>query len=65
MPGVVPTDLVEMAGFSIGCVEKSCMIDPSKVAVGDVLIGYASDGFHANGWSLIRRILKQNPDLLT
>ena len=65
MPGVVPENLVEMAGFSIGCVEKSQMIDPSKVEVGDVLVGYPSDGFHANGWSLVRRILKQNPDLLT
>ncbi|MBQ9834917.1 MAG: phosphoribosylformylglycinamidine cyclo-ligase [Akkermansia sp.] len=65
MPGVVPENLVEMAGFSIGCVEKSQMIDPSKVEDGDVFIGYPSDGFHANGWSLVRRILKQNPDLLT
>ena len=54
-----------MAGFSIGCVEKSQMIDPSQVAVGDILIGYPSDGFHANGWSLVRRVLAQNPDLLT
>ncbi len=65
MPGVVPENLVEMAGFSIGCVEKSQMIDPSRVEVGDILIGYPSDGFHANGWSLVRRILAQNPDLLT
>ena len=41
------------------------MIDPSQVAVGDILIGYPSDGFHANGWSLVRRVLAQNPDLLT
>ena len=65
MPGVVPEDLVEMAGFSIGCVEKSEMIQPATVEVGDVLVGYPSDGFHANGWSLIRRILKQTPDLLS
>ncbi len=65
MPGVVPEDLVEMAGFSIGCVEKSQMIDPSRVEVGDLLIGYPSDGFHANGWSLVRRILSENPGLLT
>ena len=65
MPGVVPEDLVELAGFCIGCVEKKNMIDPSRVAVGDVLIGYGSDGFHANGWSLVRRILQQNPGLLS
>ncbi len=65
MPGVVPDGLVELAGFCIGCVEKSEMIDPSQLAVGDVFIGYPSDGFHANGWSLVRRVLKQYPDLLT
>ena len=65
MPGVVPEGLVELAGFCIGCVEKSAMIDPSQVAVGDVLIGYGSDGFHANGWSLVRRILAENPGLLS
>ena len=65
MPGVVPENLVELAGFCIGCVEKSAMIDPSRVTVGDVLVGFSSDGFHANGWSLIRRILAQQPGLLT
>ncbi len=65
MPGVVPDGLVELAGFCIGCVEKSEMIDPSQLAVGDVFIGYPSDGFHANGWSLVRRALKQQPDVLT
>ncbi len=65
MPGVVPEDLVELAGFCIGCVEKGEMIDPSRVEVGDVLVGFGSNGFHANGWSLVRRILAQHPDLLT
>ena len=65
MPGVVPENLVELAGFCIGCVEKESMIDPSRVQVGDVLVGYESDGFHANGWSLVRRILAQHPDLLS
>ena len=48
-----------------GVVEKGEMIDPSRVEVGDVLVGFGSDGFHANGWSLVRRILAQHPDLLT
>ncbi len=65
MPGVVPAGMIEMAGFSIGCVEKSEMIDPSQLEEGDVLIGYPSDSFHANGWSLVRRVLEQEPDLLT
>ncbi len=65
MPGVVPEEIVEMAGFCIGCVEKSDMIDPSQLTAGDVFIGYPSDGFHANGWSLVRRVLKEHPDTLT
>lgn len=65
MPGVVPENIVELSGFCIGCAEKSDLIDPSTVVVGDVLVGYASDSFHANGWSLIRRVLEANPQLLT
>ncbi len=65
MPDVVPEGLVELAGFCIGCAEKELMIDPSRVSVGDVVVGYASDGFHANGWSLVRRILREHPGLLT
>lgn len=64
MPGVVPENMVELAGFCIGCCEKSEMIDPTTVAEGDVLIGYASDSFHANGWSLIRRVLESKPDIV-
>ncbi len=65
MPGVVPEDMVELAGFCIGCCEKSRMIDPLTVAEGDILIGYGSDSFHANGWSLIRRVLESHPDAVT
>lgn len=61
MPGVVPPGVVELSGFCIGCVEKSEMIDPSSIAESDVLVGYRSDGAHANGWSLIRRVLAENP----
>ncbi|MEO0416714.1 MAG: AIR synthase related protein, partial [Verrucomicrobiota bacterium] len=57
MPGVVPDGMIELSGFCVGAGEKSELIDPTTVEVGDVLIGYPSDGFHANGWSLIRRIL--------
>ncbi len=60
MPGLVPPDVVELAGFCIGAVEKGDMIQPETVAKGDVLIGYASDSFHANGWSLIRRIMAEH-----
>ncbi len=65
MPGIVPADVIELSGFCIGCAEKSDLIDPTTVAVGDVLIGYASDSIHANGWSLVRRVLKEFPGEVT
>jgi len=61
MPGIVPADVIELSGFCIGCAEKPQLIDPSTLAVGDVLVGYKSDSIHANGWSLVRRVLKENP----
>ena len=64
MPGIVPDGVIELSGFCVGAAEKSELIDPTRIAVGDVLVGYPSDGFHANGWSLIRRILKANPGLI-
>lgn len=65
MPGVVPDGMIELSGFAVGACEKSNLIDPTTVSVGDVLIGYESDGFHANGWSLIRKILKAFPGEVT
>lgn len=62
MPGIVPEDVVELSGFCIGCCEKPDLIDPTTIATGDVLVGYASDGPHANGWSLIRRVLAEHGD---
>ncbi|CAN5352620.1 phosphoribosylformylglycinamidine cyclo-ligase [soil metagenome] len=64
MPGIVPEGVIELSGFCIGAAEKRDLIDPSIVAPGDALIGFPSDGFHANGWSLVRRILAANPGLL-
>jgi len=61
MPGIVPENVIELAGFCIGCAEKPDLIDPTSVAVGDVLVGYASDSIHANGWSLVRRVLREFP----
>ena len=63
MPGIVPPEVIELSGFCIGCAEKSDLIDPTTVAEGDVLIGYPSDSIHANGWSLVRRVLREFPDL--
>ena len=62
MPGIVPEDVVELSGFCIGCAEKSRLIDPTTIQEGDVLVGYGSDGPHANGFSLIRRVLAEHGD---
>ncbi|MBR4135505.1 MAG: phosphoribosylformylglycinamidine cyclo-ligase [Bacteroidales bacterium] len=61
MPDMYDVDEYDIAGFTVGCVEKSKLIDGSKVEVGDVLIGLASSGVHSNGFSLVRKIvLKDN-----
>lgn len=60
MPGIVPDGMVELSGFCIGAAEKPDLVDPATVAVGDVVVGYRSDGFHANGWSLVRRVLREH-----
>ena len=65
MPGIVPADVIELSGFCIGCAEKPDLIDPTTVAVGDVLVGYASSSIHANGWSLVRRVLREFPGEVT
>ncbi|WP_193211066.1 phosphoribosylformylglycinamidine cyclo-ligase [Luteolibacter marinus] len=65
MPGIVPADVIELSGFCIGCAEKPQLVDPSTLKVGDVLVGYASDSIHANGWSLVRRVLKEHPDCVS
>ena len=58
MPGMYEGDDYDLAGFCVGVAEKSELIDGSKVAQGDVLIGLASSGPHSNGYSLIRKILE-------
>ncbi|MCR9104943.1 MAG: phosphoribosylformylglycinamidine cyclo-ligase [Gammaproteobacteria bacterium] len=57
MPGMYEGEDYDLAGFCVGVVEKSAIIDGSKVADGDVLIGLASSGPHSNGFSLIRKII--------
>ena len=58
MPGIVPEGMVELSGFAIGACEKEDLLDPGTIEAGDILVGWASAGFHANGFSLVRRILK-------
>ncbi len=57
MPGMYQTGDYDLAGFCVGVVEKSRIIDPSRVQIGDALLGLASSGPHSNGYSLIRKIL--------
>jgi len=56
MSGFYAKDEYDIAGFSVGVVEKSKMITGDKVAVGDVLLGLPSSGVHSNGFSLVRKI---------
>ena len=58
MPGMYHGEDYDVAGFCVGVVEKSEIIDGSKVADGDVLIALASSGPHSNGYSLVRKILE-------
>ena len=58
MPGMYTGSDYDLAGFCVGVVEKSEILDGSKVAEGDILLGIASSGAHANGYSLIRKILE-------
>ena len=57
MPDMYPPGEYDLAGFTVGAVEKARLIDGGAVREGDVLIGIASSGPHSNGYSLIRRIL--------
>jgi len=59
MPDMYPPGEYDLAGFTVGAVEKSALVDSSKLRAGDVLIGIASSGPHSNGYSLIRKILQR------
>ncbi|WP_295937003.1 phosphoribosylformylglycinamidine cyclo-ligase [uncultured Alistipes sp.] len=60
MPGMYAEGEYDIAGFTVGVVEKSRLIDGSKVKTGDVLVGIASSGVHSNGFSLVRKVLDDN-----
>ena len=60
MPGFYPEDEYDMAGFSVGLVDRKKIIDGSRLCSGDVLIGLASSGVHSNGYSLVRKTLGIN-----
>ena len=56
MPGFYPVDEYDLAGFSVGIVDKSKIIDHSTIRPGDVMLALPSSGVHSNGFSLVRRI---------
>lgn len=65
MPGMYPDGEYDLAGFAVGAVEKSAIIDGSRIVAGDVILGLASSGAHSNGFSLLRKILRHanaNPE---
>lgn len=61
MPGMYPDGEYDLAGFAVGIVEKDRIIDGSTISVNDVILGIASNGAHANGFSLIRKIMELRP----
>ncbi len=56
-PGIMAEDDYDLSGFCVGVVDRPRMVDGSCVAVGDVVLGLASNGLHSNGFSLVRRVL--------
>jgi len=65
-PGMMPEDDYDLAGFSVGIVDKKKIIDNTRMAEGDTVIALASSGVHSNGFSLVRKVfdVEHNPDLL-
>jgi len=62
-PGLMAQDDFDLAGATIGVVERDAMLGPARVVTGDVLVAMASSGLHSNGYSLVRRVLLQQAGL--
>jgi phosphoribosylformylglycinamidine cyclo-ligase len=60
MPGMYPDGEYDLAGFAVGVVEKSRILNGEAVAVGDVVLGLSSNGVHSNGFSLVRKCLERS-----
>lgn len=60
MPGMYPAGEYDLAGFAVGCADKSKLIDGTTIAAGDVVLGLASSGAHSNGYSLIRKLIEKS-----
>ena len=63
-PGLMPEDEYDLAGFSVGVVEKRDLITGKDIKPGDALIGIASSGVHSNGFSLVRKVFEMTKDSL-
>ena len=64
MPGFYPVDEYDLAGFSVGVVDKSKILDKNSMAEGDVILALPSSGVHSNGFSLVRKVFDiENVDL--
>ena len=63
-PGLMPEDEYDLAGFTVGVVDKKDIITGEDLKAGDVLIGMASTGVHSNGFSLVRKIFKMDKETL-
>jgi phosphoribosylformylglycinamidine cyclo-ligase len=59
MPGMYPDGEYDLAGFAVGAVEKSAILDGQSIAAGDVVLGLASSGAHSNGYALIRKVIER------
>lgn len=65
MPGFYPVGEYDVAGFTVGIVDKKDIIDGSKVEIGDVLVGIRSSGVHSNGFSLVRKLVGDTTEALS
>ena len=65
MPGFYPEDEYDLAGFTVGIVEREKILNPNNINAGDVIIALPSSGLHSNGFSLVRKLLEPSDELLT
>ena len=62
MPGMYGEGEYDLAGFCVGMVDRSKVVDGSGMRDGDAIIGLASSGFHSNGYSLVRKVVTESGD---
>lgn len=65
MPGFYPEDEYDLAGFSVGVVDKKKIINNKEIEIGDKVIGLKSSGVHSNGFSLVRKVFEVNKENLS